>query len=76
MVVAWSRKSCLGPTETLCFVCIILFKDGGRRVSARAYLFVSDIKSRELGGGTSSRLLYVTPRIETFSLDLQGAAKN
>ena len=39
VVVAWSRKSCLGPAEIASLVCLILFKDRGRRVSPR---FVSD----------------------------------
>ena len=28
MVVACSRKSCLGPAEFASFVCLVLFKDG------------------------------------------------
>ena len=32
-VVAWSRRYCLGPTEVASFVCLVLFKDGGHRVS-------------------------------------------
>ena len=39
MVVAWSRKSCLGPAEIVSFVCVILFKDEGRRVSPRFHIF-------------------------------------
>ena len=42
MVVLWSRKSCLAPTEITSFVFLVLFKDGGRRVSQR-YLFISDV---------------------------------
>ena len=30
MVVAWSRKSYLGPAETASFVLLVLFKDGVR----------------------------------------------
>ena len=30
VVVAWSRKCCLGPSETASFVSRVLFKDGGR----------------------------------------------
>ena len=39
VVVAWSRKSCLGAAEIASFVCLILLKDRGRRVSPG---FVSD----------------------------------
>ena len=39
MVVAWSRKSCLGPADIAPF----LFKDGGPSVSPRFHLFVSDV---------------------------------
>ena len=42
-VVAWSRKSYLGPDEITSFVCLVLFKDGGRRVSPRINFFVSDV---------------------------------
>ena len=40
-LVAWSRKYCLGSAEIASFVCLILFKDGGHRVSPRFRLFVS-----------------------------------
>ena len=43
VVVVWSRKSCLGPAEITFFVFLVLFKDGGRRVSPRYHLFVSDV---------------------------------
>ena len=44
MVVAWSRDSCLGPTEITTLVFLVLFKDGGPSVShPRLHLFVSDI---------------------------------
>ena len=39
VVVAWSRKSCLGPAEIVSFVCVVLFKDEGRRVSPRFHIF-------------------------------------
>ena len=32
VLVAWSRRSCLGPAEITPFVFLVLFKDGGRRV--------------------------------------------
>ena len=43
MVVAWSRNSCLGPAEIASFVFLILLEDGGRKVSPRFHLFVSDV---------------------------------
>ena len=43
VLVAWSRKSGLGPAEIALFVFLVLFKDGGRRVSLRFHLFVSDV---------------------------------
>ena len=38
MVVAFSRKSCLGPAEFVSFVCLILFKDGECRVGRRFHV--------------------------------------
>ena len=43
VVVACSRKSCLGPAEFASFVCLVLFKDGGRRVGRRFHFFVSKV---------------------------------
>ena len=43
VVVAWSRKSSLGPAEIASIVCLVLFKDEGCRVSPRFHLFVSDV---------------------------------
>ena len=43
VLVAWSRKSCLGPAEITPFVFLVLLKDGGRRVSLRFHLFDSDV---------------------------------
>ena len=43
VVVACSKKSCLGPAEIASFVFLVLFKDGKRRVSPRFPLFVSDV---------------------------------
>ena len=39
MVVAHSKKPCLGPAEIASF----LFKDGRPSVSPRLHLFVSDV---------------------------------
>ena len=33
MMVIWSRNSNLGPARIASFVCLVLFKDGGCRVS-------------------------------------------
>ena len=41
--VAWGRKSFLGSAEIASFVFLALFKDGGRMVSSRFHLFVSDV---------------------------------
>ena len=35
--------ACLGPAEIASFVCLILFKDGGHRVSPKSHIFVSDV---------------------------------
>ena len=43
VLMARSRKSCLGPAEIASFVFLVLFKDGGRRMSLRFHLFVSDV---------------------------------
>ena len=36
--MAWSKKYCLRLTEISSFVCLVLSKDGGHRVSPRAQL--------------------------------------
>ena len=43
VLMTGSRKSCLGPAEIASFVFLVLFKDGGRRMSLRFHLFVSDV---------------------------------
>ena len=43
LLVAWSRKSCLGPVKMASFVFLVLFKDGGCWMSLRFHLFVSDV---------------------------------
>ena len=50
MVLVWSRKSCLGLAE-IASVVLVLFKDGGHRVSPRFHLFVSDVNhgNKEVG---------------------------
>ena len=39
VLVAWSKKYCLGPAEIPSFVPLILFKNAGRKVSPRFHLF-------------------------------------
>ena len=41
--MALSRKSFLGQDEKTSFVFLVLFKDGGHRVSPRFQLFGSDV---------------------------------
>ena len=42
-MVAWGRKPYLGPAEISCFVYLVQFKDGQRKVSLRLHLFVSNV---------------------------------
>ena len=51
MVLVWSRKSYLGPAEIASFLFVVLFKDGGRRVSPRFHLFLVLIKGMKGRGG-------------------------
>ena len=46
LLVAWSRKSCVGPVEMASLVFPVLFKDGGCCVSLGFHLFVSDVNQR------------------------------
>ena len=41
--MAWSRKSCLVLAEIATSLFLVLLKDGGRRVSPRFHLFVSNV---------------------------------
>ena len=43
VVVAWGRKSYLGPTEISSSVYLVQFKDEGCRVRLRLHLFVFDV---------------------------------
>ena len=43
VVVAWVRKSYLGPTEIPSSVYLVQFKDAGCRVRLRLHLFVFDV---------------------------------
>ena len=49
--VALEQKSCLELIEITSFVLLVLFKDGGRRVSPRFNIFVSDVNqcNKEVG---------------------------
>ena len=60
-MVAWSEKSCLGPAEIVSFLLLVLFKNGGRRVSPRFNLFVSHVNQGNEEVGVSSRFPCVTP---------------
>ena len=42
-MVAWSRKTSLGPAEIASIACLVLIKDEGCRVSPRFHLFVSGV---------------------------------
>ena len=42
-MVAWSRKSCLGPVEIASFIFLVLFKDRGPMLNIIVHLFVSDV---------------------------------
>ena len=53
---------------------MVLFKGGGRRVSPRSHLFVSDVS--QVRGGMGSRFSYVATAMERLSLDLVQAVKN
>ena len=44
MVLVWSREFWLGPAEVASFVFLVLFKDGGCRVTPRFHLFVYEVK--------------------------------
>ena len=46
VLVACSRKSCLGPAEIASFLSLVLFKNAGRKVSPRFHLFISDVNQR------------------------------
>ena len=43
MVVAWGRKSYLGPVKISSFAYLVQLKDGGHRVSLRLHPFVSGV---------------------------------
>ena len=43
VLVAWSRKSCLGPAEIVSFMSVVLFKNAGCKMSPRFHIFVSDV---------------------------------
>ena len=43
VVLAWSSKSYLGLAEIAFCVFLVLFKDGGRKVSPKCHLYVFDV---------------------------------
>ena len=43
MVFVWSRKSYLGPAEIVSCVFMVLFKDGGPKISPKFHLYVFDV---------------------------------
>ena len=46
----WSKKSCLGPAEIASFLFLVLFKNGGCRVTQGfMFLFLMLIKGTEAG---------------------------
>ena len=51
MVMAWTRKSCLGPAKISPNVFLVQSKDGGCRMSLIFHLFVSDANegNRDIG---------------------------
>ena len=77
VLVAWSRKSPLGPAEIASFVSLVLFKNAGRDVSPRFHLFVSDVnqgnKTLTIGNftwsakGISSKLWYSCSKSKSYS---------
>ena len=42
VLVAWSRKFCLGPAGIASFLSLVLFKNAGHKVSPRFHHFVLD----------------------------------
>ena len=56
---------------------LVLFKGrGGRRVSPRFYLFVSDVNLQNEGGGLGLRFSCVVSGLEKLSLALTQVVKN
>ena len=43
MVLSWSRMYYLGLAEIASYVVLVLFKDGGRKVSPKCHLYVFDV---------------------------------
>ena len=50
MVLAWSRNSYLRPAEIVSWVFLALFKNGGRKVSAKCHLYVFDVNQGKEAG--------------------------
>ena len=78
VVVAWGRKSYLGPDEISSFVYLVQFKDRGCRVSLRIHLFfLMWIQGMTIlcERGWVLRFSCMTPGMERFSLDRPQAVK-
>ena len=43
VVVAWSRRSCLGPVDIASFVFLVIFIDWGHRMSPKFHLLISNV---------------------------------
>ena len=69
MVLMWSRKSCLGSIEIAFFAFLVLFKDGGCRISPRFHLFFSDVDQGNGGGlGSKSCMEFIRSEVKILQL--------
>ena len=50
VALAFSRKSYLGPAEIVSCVFLVLFKDGGRKVSPKYHLYVFGVNQGKEAG--------------------------
>ena len=50
VVLAWSRMYYLGPAEIAPCVFLVLFKDGGHKVSPKCHLYVFDVNQMKETG--------------------------
>ena len=50
VALAFSRKSYLGPVEIVSCVFLVLFKDGGRKVSPKCHLYVFGVNQGKEAG--------------------------
>ena len=79
VVVAWGKKSYLGPAKIPSFVYLLQFRDGGRRVSLRLHLFVflMWIQRKKIlcARGWVQKFSCAVSGMERFSLDLPRAVE-